>query len=292
MLNLYLVETKKDSSNKILGELEKRSIVYHNIFDYPLDFADLIKWKMGIKSDPQDTEYKVQNKNGYYFLEGKCGLIYKRALRKRISARKMEIAKKAVNIFKFIPSIKMIAVTGSLAMRNSSEDGDIDLMFITKKGSLWTSRLLVYLAAGIFRLQRRQPFDKNQKDKLCLNMWFDESDLVWKKRNIYTSHEIAQIIPLANKDKTYERFLFENRWISNYWPNAVKIFSDKDIKLKVQENKCFIPQNLYVSVLEKVCYWIQFNHMKPKVSREVITPTRALFHPQDLGKIVLNRLTS
>ena len=56
-------------------------------------------------------------------------------------------------------------------------------------------------------------------------MWLDESDMVWqrKDRNIYTAHEIAQIVPLINKDKTYEKFLSHNRWILDFWPNAVKI---------------------------------------------------------------------
>ena len=211
---------------------EKTSILYHNLFDYPLNLADLIRWTSGKQTLPNSSSVSILNKRGYYFMEGREGLIYKRILRKRISAKKMKMARKISKILSFVPGIKMIGITGSLAMENSAEEGDIDLMMVARRGNLWTTRLTVYLLINLLGIQKRSPKDKTQKDKACLNMWFDESDLVWseKNRNMYTAHEIAQIIPLVNKDKTYEKFLFENRWILSFWPKAVKI---KQIKNKV-----------------------------------------------------------
>jgi D-beta-D-heptose 7-phosphate kinase/D-beta-D-heptose 1-phosphate adenosyltransferase len=260
---------------------EKASVLYHDLFDYPLNFSDLIRWQL-LKTPTINQNIEVVNERGFYFLKGREGLIYKRLLRKRISTKKIKIAKRASRILSFLPGIRMVAVTGSLAMQNSSEKSDIDLMIITKKGSLWTTRLLSYLLLNVMRLALRRPNDGNQKDKLCLNMWIDESDMVWlkKDRNLYTAHEIAQIVPLINKDKTYEKFLFQNKWILSYWPSAVVIK-----KLKVEK-----PQ-VRIGLLERIAYNIQLNHMKSRITREVITPTRALFHPQDWGKMILGRLT-
>jgi hypothetical protein len=124
-------------------------------------------------------------------------------------------------------------------------------------------------------------------------MWLDESDTVWsrKDRNIYTAHEIAQIIPLVNKNKSYEKFLLTNKWVLKFWPNAVKL-NTKILRYKDAGEKTLISSIKYLmsSPLEKLVYQLQYLYMKPKITREVVTPTRGIFHPQDWGKIVLERL--
>ena len=124
--------------------------------------------------------------------------------------------------------------------------------------------------------------DKSQKDRLCLNIWLDESNLIWREGNIYTAHEIAQIVPLANKDRTYEKFLYKNKWILDFWPNAVRIKPTKILSVK-----CCSP---IIRLLEKIAYRLQYFYMKKKITRETVTPTRAIFHPEDWGQVVLDRL--
>jgi predicted nucleotidyltransferase len=262
---------------------EKTSVLYHDQFDYPLNFSDLIKWQLA-KPSIINRSLEVVNKRGFYFLEGREGLIYKRLLRKRISAKKMKIAQRASEVLSFLPGIRMVAVTGSLAMQNSSEESDIDLMIVTNRGMLWTTRLFAYLLLFVFRFSLRRPKDKNQKDKLCLNIWLDESDLTWSKkdRNLYTAHEIVQIVPLVNKDKTYEMFLRQNKWTLSYWPSAVRI---QNTKYGVQR------LGSLSTILEPVAFWLQHKYMKPKMTREIVTKTRAIFHPQDWGKVILGRLS-
>lgn len=280
MPNLYTITTRNESSQGELSIGEKNSVFYHDLFDYPLNFAEMIKWVGGSKFQvSKDTP--IVGVNGFWFLEGREGLIYKRILRKRISNKKMEIARSAARILSFVPGVEMVGVTGSLAMQNSSDESDIDLMIITRPGGLWTTRLISYFVLRIMNYAVRSADDSNQKDKLCLNMWLDKTDLTWPKgdRNAYTAHEIAQIVPLVNKSKTYEKFLHRNKWVLGYWPNAVKIG-----KWKMEIGKST------PGLLERICYGIQYQYMKGKISREVVTPTRALFHPQDWGEIILTRL--
>ena len=179
------------------------SVKYHNLFDYKLIKSDFPKW---------------QYKDELIINNLKLTIDKKRYQRKIISEKKLLIARKASKILSLILTVKMIGITGSLAMQNSTEDSDIDLMIVTKKGTLWLSRLLSYFVLCTMHYVLRRPNDRNQRDALCLNMWLDESDLIWKKsdRNIYTAHEIAQIVPLVNKDKTYEKFLYQNKWILDF----------------------------------------------------------------------------
>lgn len=284
MLNLYSVATKKNFKKEDLGIDEKLSVIYHDVFDYPLNFSELVRWRVGKKGVAAfSTTQEVRSKNGNFFIEGKEGLIYKRTLRKRVSERKLQIAVKAAKLLSLIPNIKMIAVTGSLAMGNSLPESDIDLMVITKEGTLWTTRLFAYLFTRLFRIQTRKPKDKQQQDKLCLNIWMDENDLSWNKkdRNIYTAHEIAQIVPLINKEETYEKFIGQNKWILNYWPSAIIISSSQFTINNLNKGPNFV---------EKIAFKLQYQYMKSKITREIITKTRALFHPQDWGKTVLTRL--
>lgn len=294
MLNLYNTRLLTRIGQKDISKSEKISILYHDVFNYPLTFAELIKWKVGKNILNIKEEVNVTTKKGYYYIEGREGLIYKRLLRKRISVKKMQIAQKSSSLLKFVPSIKMIAVTGSLAMENCSEDSDIDLLIITKKNSLWLTRILVYILLNASGQLLRKPRVKNERDALCLNMWLDESDLIWRRndRNIYTAHEIAQIVPLINKDKTYEKFIFKNKWVLDYWPNSMRIQDTKILRYKDNRIKNLVSSIQYLTSnqIEKLAYDLQRYYMKKKITRELVTPTRALFHPQDWGKIVIKRL--
>ncbi|MEK7112239.1 MAG: nucleotidyltransferase domain-containing protein [Patescibacteria group bacterium] len=285
-----LVENRQDIGLKraeefTLGWGEVASLVYHDIFDYPLSLGELIKWRAGDKLIIDNEKLTISYKNGFYFFKGKEGIVLKRLLRERISARKLEIARKAGRILGLIPTIKMVAVTGALAMGNAGEDSDIDLLIVTKKGTLWTTRLITLLLLDVIRFPRRKFGDRNQKDKLCLNIWLDESDLKWPKkdRNVYTSHEIAQVVPLADKEKTYERFIYLNKWIKDFWPNHP---ARRNYSSSVAGGQSLI------TILEPLARELQFIYMRKKITREVVTKTRALFHPHDWGKVVLSRLAS
>lgn len=292
MNGLYKITSERKNNQNKLSKSELISVYYHDYFDYPLTFSDLIKWSVSEKYKDFDQSIKVVCKNDCCYISGREGLVYKKTLRKRTSENKMKIARKAAKILSILPSIKMVAVTGSLAMNNSDDDSDIDLMIITKRGLLWTTRLLSYLVLRIMNLAVRKPRNKVQKDKLCLNMWLDESDLVWRNpRNIYTSHEIAQIIPLVNKEKIYERFLYRNRWILDYWPNSIRI-SNLESRIWREKKSRFNILNSIFAAVEKISYKIQYRHMKSKITCEIVTKTRAIFHPHDLGKTVLHKLSS
>ena len=199
---------------------------------------------------------------------------------------KLEIAKRAAKLLAKIPSIKMVAVTGNLAMENATKESDIDLMIVTDANTLWLSRLLALILLAMFRIPFRRAGRAKEQDRLCLNLWLDETVLIWDKdnRNIYTAHELAQVIPLVNKNQTYEKLLLINRWILKYWPNSVKLLPKKRIEFGIQRSN---PLTLF---LEKIAFNLQYFYMKSKITRETVTCHKALFHPKDLGKIVLDRL--
>ncbi len=260
------------------------SIYYHDIFDYPLTREELIRWKTGKKHAQLNKRKRIISKMGFYFLEGRKNIVCKKILRQRISKRKNKIAYKKALILAKIPTVLGIFITGNLAMNNAKEGSDIDLMIITKSGSLWFTRLISYVILALTNSETRKYGDKNQKDKLCLNIWLDETALLWNKkdRNIYTAHEIAQTKPIIDKSNIYQRFLQNNSWILDYWPNSV------NIEKKLYKTK--IKRKIYL--LEKICYRLQYLYMKKKITREKISLHYAIFHPNNLSKNVFKKLSS
>ena len=284
-----IIHTNNIDLNQIFGVGEFSSIIYHDMFDYPLTFRDMIRWRTGSRVKPLMQEAVVVQSAGFYHLEGERPLVLKRIMRSRISSKKTVIAKKAAKILSLIPSIKMVGLTGALAMGNACEDSDIDLLIITSRGTLWSTRAVVYALLKTLRMIIRKPGDKNQKDKLCLNIWMDEADLEWDKRsrNIFTAHEIAQIEPLYYSGGIYETLMNSNRWVSKYWPNAVqKKYFENKMNNNLYQRVLVIPLRIFEPITKQV----QMLYMKKKVTRETITPTKALFHPIDWSSIVIDRL--
>jgi len=261
------------------------SLIYHQIFSFPLTNFELIKWQPGKKI----KGYKIGKidygyLDGYYFLKKNKNFVYSRVFRKNISLKKIILAKKAAKFLSIIPSIEMIAVTGSLSMLNAKGDSDIDLMIVTKKGKLWSTRFISLLSLTVFGFKVRRFKEKEEKNKLCINIWLDESNLSWPSpdRNFYTAHEIAQIIPIFDKDNTYQNLLNKNIWIKDYWPSAVKIKKLKRIK--------YTKLNLLEKSFELFLFKIQKIYMNNKRTREVVSKNRAIFHPIDRSNNTLMKL--
>jgi predicted nucleotidyltransferase len=276
---------------KKFSKAELISIIYHNIFNYPLKLAELEKWEASKDLLTLKKNVQVESKDGYFFPKGKQNLIRRRKSREKISAKKIKLAKKAARILASIPQIKMIGITGSLAMRNSEKDSDIDLIIVTSPNTLWTSRLFAYFLLNISRILVRRVGEKRQKDRLCLNMWLDESSLSWDKkdRNIYTAHEIGQIVPIVNKSRSYENLLFSNKWIKEYWPNLINKLQRENIKIR--SDVIIGSLNWFIKLfIETIAWRMQYFYMKSRITSEIVGRNKAIFHPLDFGETVLSRL--
>ena len=203
------------------------TLAYADIFDYPLKKEEIWRFLLsdiryqildvskGLKELPE-----VSQKNNFYFLKEREHLVLLRKKRERWSRKKLKIAKQVARCLKLIPTIKMVAVTGALAMENSNENDDIDLLIITSKSRLWLTRLLAVLLVELIA-KRRHPADKEVKDKICLNMFLDEGHLEVpkKEQDLFSSHEVCQLKVLWDKNGIYQKFLKANLWSKKFLPN-------------------------------------------------------------------------
>lgn len=177
-----------------------RTVAYASIFNYHLSFEELYRYLIS-------PEPVSQTKLKPYF-------ITKPQPVNHFSQLKWPIAQRAVKLLSFIPWINLVAATGALAMNNCQKDDDIDLMIITAANRLWLTRLLSLLLLFPF-LRRGQKIN----NRFCLNLWFDETALTIKQRNLFVAHEICQAKPLYNRGGTYQRFIRANLWTKQYLAN-------------------------------------------------------------------------
>ena len=259
------------------------SLLYHDIFDFPLKKQELARWICGPALKLKKPRPKISLIGDYYVLTGREGTVAQRLKKEQVSRRKMQTLSKIRPIFESEKNVLMVGLTGSLAMNSATEASDIDLMVIVKKGRLWATRLKVLLLLIKHKIPTRRARESVEQDKLCLNIWMDETDLMIKDHNAYTAHELAQVVPLINKNHLYEKLIETNKWILNYWPNCLEVKS-----LAPQDSGYRL--DFLRLILEKLAYWFQLAYMYPKRTREIISPTRAFFHPMDWSKKLLGDL--
>ena len=282
-----------------MDQLQKaifQTLIYADIFDYPLAPRELYKFLITdealsyscfrkVLSRINANDKRINANENFYFLKGREEIVKIRGERKKWSQEKLEIAFRVGKRFKLIPWVKMVGITGALAMENSDENDDIDLIIVTAKKRLWLVRFFSVLLTELAGVRRR-PQDKSAswRNKICLNMFLGEDHLAVpaKERNLFIAHEVCQVRLVWDKENTYERFLWENRWVKDYLPNAVKMKS----KVKSQKSKVKSQNDLF-NFLEKIIYKFQLAYMKPRRTIEKIEESRVLFHPRDCSGWVM-----
>jgi len=191
------------------------SVVYADLFDYPLTAAEIHRY-CGVKASFTTIYAEIQRfgflsqSGDFYTLSGRESLAAVRARREDISSRLWFHALRYGRAIANLPFVRMLAVTGSLAVNNSESHADIDYFIVTEPGHLWTCRALALALGRLAALQRLN---------LCPNYLVTTRALTFPDQNLYAAHEIAQMIPLYGLD-VYAEIRRRNAWVADFLPNA------------------------------------------------------------------------
>ncbi|HTP08490.1 MAG TPA: hypothetical protein VMP08_09580 [Anaerolineae bacterium] len=200
------------------------TLLYSDLFDYPLTPAEAAHYLIGQSGTPDEVcaclarsnwlADRVIRLNGYLALRGREALIARRLDRATASDELWRRARRFVRVLRVFPFVRMIAITGSLAMKNSAAHDDIDVLIVTAPDRVWLTRALaiVLVYAG-----------KLCGDILCPNYVISERVLTLERRTLFVAHEFAQMVPLYGL-AVYDRMCAENQWIQRVLPNAAQPF--------------------------------------------------------------------
>ncbi len=270
-----------------------QALAYFDIFDYPLTFEQVYQYlPVSISKEALKKELKknsaFKKTNNLYFLQKRTETVRIRKRREIFSRQKIRLAKKIAGLLSIIPSVYLIATSGALAMENCEEEDDVDLFVITKKGTLWSTRIALLFVLELLG-HRRKKGEKHTKNKICLNMILDESALELSKnrRNLYGAHEIIQMIPLFERKNIYNRFIVSNNWCFSFLPNGTDItrLRYKDIKKKNHVISQYL--SIIISFTEPLAKFVQKKYMG-KITKEEISDNLLAFHPIDYQSKILS----
>ncbi len=195
-----------------------QTLVYADLFDYPLTPNEVVRY-LGVSAEPATILEQLDQsaargmlvrQNGYVALPGRDGLFALRARREQVAASQWLAARRYAHWLALTPFVRMVAVTGALAVNNVEAADDIDLFIITTPGRLWLCRALVILLVRLAALAG---------DELCPNYFLSEQKLSLEERTFFAAREVTQMAPLYGPD-VYWRIRQLNGWVADFLPQA------------------------------------------------------------------------
>ena len=197
-----------------------QTIIYSDVFDYPLTVREIHRYLIGERASLETVSQALVagpriNKlltyqQGYFSLRGREQIVATRQRRASIAAKLWPKALYYGKLIALLPFTRMVAVTGALAMDNTDRNADMDFMIVTEPGRLWVCRALVIMLVRWAALH---------SDTVCPNLFVSENALVYQQQDLYTAHEMAQMIPIAGHD-LYRHMMALNPWMLDYLPNT------------------------------------------------------------------------
>ena len=192
---------------------------YADVFDYPRTAAQIHRYLVGTEATLAEVSAglaactasgRLARSGEAYCLPGREAILQTRLRRQRTSGRLWPRALGYGRAIAALPYVRMVAVTGSLAVDNAESSADLDYLVVTQPGRLWLSRAMVIL---LVRMAARQG------DRVCPNYFLSEQALVLADRSLFTAHELVQMVPIAGMD-VYRAMRRANGWAGAFLPNA------------------------------------------------------------------------
>jgi hypothetical protein len=238
------------------------TLAYADVFDYPLTVDEVYRYLHSVKASVNEItqtlgDQTLFSKVGeYYTLRGREETVATRTRREEVAAWLWTKAARYGRIIASLPFVRMVAVTGSLAMNNAEEGKDIDYMIVTTPNHLWTCRALSLLITRIARLERIH---------LCPNYLVTTNAMQLEEHSIYVAHEFAQMIPLSGRE-IYEEMRRLNGWLADYLPNALSA-PEMPPGVSVIQNSSSIQKALEALFCLPLANWIERWEMDRKIEK-------------------------
>lgn len=214
---------QKPESHIALEKHVIRTLLYYDIFDYPLTAPEVFQY-LGTNSVTahdvtqclsglvdQRVVFKLTD---FYSVQEKPELAVRRSKGNAMANRFYPLAvSKAALISKF-PFVRAVLASGSLSKGYMDESCDLDFFIITARRRLWICRTLLVLYKRLFL--------GNSHEHFCVNYFVDEDHLEIEEQNVFTATELATVIPLSGP-VYYDHLIDANlAWLKQAFPNFRK----------------------------------------------------------------------
>lgn len=193
--------------------------------------------------------------------------------------KKIDLARRlAKEIGENFSDILFIGVTGSVAAGYPLKDSDIDLMIVTRKNTLWLTRLCLRIWVWYRKVPHRKYGDQERIDEFCFNLWLEEDSLKLpkNKQNLKNAMDLILMKPILNKNNTYEKLVLENSWAKKWVATGYsRLVTSYELGVMSYDN------NFLKKIINWVVFWPQWWYMRRKIGGGLVDRKRAFFHPHD-----------
>jgi hypothetical protein len=211
------VGTFARDSDSVLADAILRTIRYADLFEQAVSKHEVLRY-LDTQADEKSifrvlAEYSGEmwlEYEGLYCLPGRLEVTQRTQNCAQVARPAWLHARRWAVIMAHIPFVRMIGVTGSLAMNNMARGADIDYFVVTAPGRVWSTR---FLLVAVVRLARA--FGQ----ELCPNYVLSASALKIEDRTLFTARELTQMVPLFG-DASYAQLMQMNDWTRTYLPHA------------------------------------------------------------------------
>jgi hypothetical protein len=207
-----------------------RTVLYADVFDFPMTIPEIHHFLIhdtplslslvtkAFETSPTLKEL-LRRDDGYVTFADRQELIALRVGRERSSQKLWTLAMRYGTWMGRLPFVRMVALTGALAVRNAAaDDDDLDYLVVTQVGRVWLARAFAILLVRLGRLRGVE---------ICPNYILAEDSLIQDKQDVFMAHEVVQMVPLYGF-RIYEEMRQLNTWVTEYLPNADGTFHATD----------------------------------------------------------------
>ena len=297
------------------------TIVFYDILDFPLSDKEVFKYlinpsRFSITSKPtqeiktSDVNKELANlaklnfissKDNLYFLKNRNPIFFIREERIRIAKDKWNKFLKLAKWLQAAPYVRGFFVSGSLAMDNTDEESDFDVLFVIKPSRLYTARLFLLAIASVLKARRKKT-DITAPDKLCFNHYISEDNLHIDHHSLFNAQFYAHLKPVFVSRELHDNFFAANSWINKYLYNfrPRKEFSQNHIRpnkflLKISQILELILDSKIGDVFENWARRYQHKRIRNNPQRYnsqgriTANDDELEFHPNSFEKFLLNK---
>ena len=197
-----------------------KTVAYADLFDFPLKAGEIQRYLHQVEADQIQvdrslaalvgSESRLNQVDDYYMLPQRERIVETRRERTQTAAQLWPQALHYGHMLARFPYIRMVALTGALAVENAISEDDLDYFIVTEPGRVWLTRAFTLL---LVRAEARRGIT------LCPNYFLSGSALALDQKNLYVAREITQMVPLSGR-RVYNQLREQNLWTRDFLPNA------------------------------------------------------------------------
>ena len=266
-----------------------RTVVYFDLFSYPLTSWEIWKWLFGAPVTYAEVQAclghstvlqeKLEHQSGFVFIRGRPGVVHERQERYRLALTKLDRAKRFTRTLVRIPFVRAVFACNSLGFANARAESDIDFFIVVQRNHVWAARLL---AAGWAKFRKLRPMPGDRSDKFCLSFFLadDALDLATLRLDVdpYLTMWVATLIPLYDPSNLRTALWQANTWVQQALPNA----TPRDMA-----QQRFVLPSVLARVLAPLVRPLAFERIAERLQRRALAPNLRSLANQDT-RVVLN----